>query len=270
MTRVLVVDDCAVDRTLAGEILKREAGFAIEYALSGEEALQQIERAAPDLVLTDLQMPRIDGLQLVSIVREKYPARAGHLDDVAGERGDCLSGLAIGGGQLRPQDIFARQLAGHRSEGPAGGDQRVLLPESDGMSGAQRARLLARQRSRAFHPADRAFSGGMRGLGHLQSRRPGASGRGPGRGLGQCHVSRQPGVEFVAPRDGLPTPTIAWRKPAAASRPTRTAASRSKCGWPAERRSLSSATKAPASTPRPCPTRPTRPTSRKSPAGGSC
>ena len=46
MTRVLVVDDCAVDRTLAGEILKKEAGFAIDYARSGEEALQQIERVA--------------------------------------------------------------------------------------------------------------------------------------------------------------------------------------------------------------------------------
>jgi CheY-like chemotaxis protein len=73
MTRVLVVDDCAVDRTLAGEILKREAGFTIEYAQSGDEALEHIGRAAPDLVLTDLQMPRIDGLQLVAAVREKYP-----------------------------------------------------------------------------------------------------------------------------------------------------------------------------------------------------
>ena len=73
MTRVLVVDDCAVDRTLAGEILKKEIGVTIEYARSGEEALQHIARSAPDLVLTDLQMPRIDGLQLVSTVREKYP-----------------------------------------------------------------------------------------------------------------------------------------------------------------------------------------------------
>ena len=72
MTRVLVVDDCAVDRTLAGEILKKEAGISIDYARTGEEALQFIDGATPDLVLTDLQMPRMDGLQLVSIVREKY------------------------------------------------------------------------------------------------------------------------------------------------------------------------------------------------------
>ena len=73
MTRVLVVDDCAVDRTLAGEILKQATGFTVDYARSGDEALQQIARAAPDLVLTDLQMPHIDGLQLVSTVRESYP-----------------------------------------------------------------------------------------------------------------------------------------------------------------------------------------------------
>jgi CheY-like chemotaxis protein len=73
MTRILVVDDCVVDRTLAGEILKRDSDVSIEYAGSGDEALEQIERAAPDLVLTDLQMPRVDGLQLVSTVRAKYP-----------------------------------------------------------------------------------------------------------------------------------------------------------------------------------------------------
>lgn len=47
MKRVLVVDDCAVDRMLAGEILRRDTGFTIDYAPSGEDALQQIERAAP-------------------------------------------------------------------------------------------------------------------------------------------------------------------------------------------------------------------------------
>jgi CheY-like chemotaxis protein len=73
VTRVLVVDDCAVDRTLAGEILKKTAGFTVDFARSGEEALEQIGYAMPDLVLTDLQMPRMDGLQLVAAVREKYP-----------------------------------------------------------------------------------------------------------------------------------------------------------------------------------------------------
>ncbi len=72
MTRVLVVDDCAVDRTLAGEILRKDAGFSVDYACSGEEALQHIERGPPDLVLTDLQMGHMDGLQLVSAIREKY------------------------------------------------------------------------------------------------------------------------------------------------------------------------------------------------------
>jgi len=73
MTRVLVVDDSAVDRTVAAGILMREAGFFIDCACNGEDALQQIKGALPDLVLTDLQMAPIDGLQLVSIVREKYP-----------------------------------------------------------------------------------------------------------------------------------------------------------------------------------------------------
>jgi CheY-like chemotaxis protein len=73
MTRVLVVDDCAVDRTLAGEILRKEAGFSIDYACGGEEALERIGQVVPDLVLTDLQMCPMDGLQLVSAIRGRYP-----------------------------------------------------------------------------------------------------------------------------------------------------------------------------------------------------
>jgi CheY-like chemotaxis protein len=73
MTRVLVVDDSAVDRTLAGEILKRDTCYSVEFAQDGEEALKKIDRSPPALVLTDLQMPGVDGLQLVSAVRQRHP-----------------------------------------------------------------------------------------------------------------------------------------------------------------------------------------------------
>ncbi len=73
MTRILVVDDCAVDRAQAGWILTREADWTVEFATSGDDALRQMTKVLPDLVLTDLQMPNLDGLQLVSEVRVKYP-----------------------------------------------------------------------------------------------------------------------------------------------------------------------------------------------------
>lgn len=73
MATVLVVDDAAVDRRLAGGILARNPDLTLAYAANGAEALAQIERESPQLVLTDLRMPEIDGLELVQIVRNRYP-----------------------------------------------------------------------------------------------------------------------------------------------------------------------------------------------------
>jgi CheY-like chemotaxis protein len=112
MTRVLVVDDCAVDRTLAGEILKKEAGLTIDYARSGEEALQHIDRAAPDLVLTDLQMPRVDGLQLVSIVREKYPRVPIILMTSQGSEEIAFRALQLGAASYVPKTFLHDSLWG--------------------------------------------------------------------------------------------------------------------------------------------------------------
>lgn len=74
MPTILVVDDSSVDRTLVGGLLGGHKGLKIEYAAHGAQALAMMERGLPDLVLTDLMMPEIDGLALVATVRAKYPS----------------------------------------------------------------------------------------------------------------------------------------------------------------------------------------------------
>lgn len=73
MPNLLVVDDSAVDRRLIGELLAKSPDFKVEFALDGVEAMEKIGDNAPDLVLTDLVMPAMDGLELVSAVRRDYP-----------------------------------------------------------------------------------------------------------------------------------------------------------------------------------------------------
>lgn len=72
MPNVLVVDDSQVDRTLVGGLLKRSGGLEVSYAANGAEALEQIEKSKPDVVVTDLQMPVRDGLELVTAIRVHY------------------------------------------------------------------------------------------------------------------------------------------------------------------------------------------------------
>lgn len=73
MTRILVVDDSEVDRRVAAGLLQREAIYELSYARNGREAITSLRDAPVDLVLTDMQMPERDGLELVRAIRLHYP-----------------------------------------------------------------------------------------------------------------------------------------------------------------------------------------------------
>ena len=73
MSRVLVVDDSEVDRSLVGGLLQEELEVDVSYAVDGDDALRQVDEALPDLILTDLVMPGTDGLALVAELKEEHP-----------------------------------------------------------------------------------------------------------------------------------------------------------------------------------------------------
>jgi two-component system response regulator AtoC len=71
-SRVMVVDDDAETLALMHEIVAKE-GFEVETAEDGETALRRLEQWQPELVITDIHMPGMDGLALLAAVREKEP-----------------------------------------------------------------------------------------------------------------------------------------------------------------------------------------------------
>ncbi|MCX7422162.1 MAG: ATP-binding protein [Planctomycetia bacterium] len=73
MPRFLVVDDSSVDRTLAGGALGQIDNAEVHFAHDGISALEQVALLNLDLVVTDIHMPRLDGLQLVQELTRKYP-----------------------------------------------------------------------------------------------------------------------------------------------------------------------------------------------------
>lgn len=74
MTKILVVDDSAVDRRLIGGLLYQGNQYEIEYAENVSDALRYLtEQAEPDLIVTDLHMPDRSGLELVAAVRLEHP-----------------------------------------------------------------------------------------------------------------------------------------------------------------------------------------------------
>src|SRR4030042_67810 len=71
--RILVIDDEKEMRSFLSKALSRIAGVRVELAESGQEALQKLEKETFDLILTDLKMPGMDGLQLITEIAKVKP-----------------------------------------------------------------------------------------------------------------------------------------------------------------------------------------------------
>lgn len=75
MPSILIVDDETIFRKGIRLMISEMDGdwYVIDEAKDGAEALEKIEELQPDLLITDIKMPRIDGIQLQYIVKERYP-----------------------------------------------------------------------------------------------------------------------------------------------------------------------------------------------------
>jgi CheY-like chemotaxis protein len=70
--RILVVDDEPSLRETAGLILESE-GYEVLTAADGLEGLHALSKSLPDLIISDLNMPRMSGAEFLAVVRERFP-----------------------------------------------------------------------------------------------------------------------------------------------------------------------------------------------------
>jgi CheY-like chemotaxis protein len=99
-----------VDRHLAGALLERQAGCAVRYAADGKEALERVAEEVPDLVLADLQMPEMDGLELVRALKRDYPVVPVILMTGHGSEDIAARALSAGAASYVPKRHLASDL----------------------------------------------------------------------------------------------------------------------------------------------------------------
>lgn len=80
--RILVVEDDAVMREILSIMIQR-AGFQVDVADDGLMGVEMWEKGDYDLVLMDVQMPRMDGFEATGAIREKERTRGGHTPIIA-------------------------------------------------------------------------------------------------------------------------------------------------------------------------------------------
>jgi CheY-like chemotaxis protein len=110
MHTVLVVDDNPVDRHLAGSLLSKRENIQVSYAANGLEALRFLERQTPDLVLTDMLMPEMDGLELVKEIRDRHPLVPVILMTAYGSEEIAIQALQKGAASYVPKRNLAQSL----------------------------------------------------------------------------------------------------------------------------------------------------------------
>ncbi len=95
--RILVADDSVMTNKITSDILKK-AGYEVIDAFDGEEALMLIQQKKPDLLLTDIVMPKMSGLDICGIIRDDpaYNLMPIIILSTAGQEEDKLKGLELG------------------------------------------------------------------------------------------------------------------------------------------------------------------------------
>jgi DNA-binding response OmpR family regulator len=128
--RVLVVDDEAIVRDVLTRYLEKE-GFRVDAAADGEAALDIAARDRPDIVILDLMLPKLDGLEVFRRIRD-----GGDLPVVMltakGDEVDRVVGLELGADDymskpFSPREVVARIRAVLRRDG------RSAPPDGDGL-----------------------------------------------------------------------------------------------------------------------------------------
>lgn len=110
MTTILVVDDSTVDRTYAAGLLAKEGSWEVIEAADGKAAIAKIKELAPDVIVTDLQMPEMNGLELIAEVRKSHSHIPVIMMTSKGSEEIAVEALQAGASSYVPKRVISSSL----------------------------------------------------------------------------------------------------------------------------------------------------------------
>lgn len=111
MKKILIVDDNKLERTVLKQYLKNQ-GYQVELASSGDEALNTCSHNLPDLVVSDVMMPQMDGLEFCRRLRATPSGKLIPFIFLSGknELEDRNNGLEIGANDYITKPVDPKEL----------------------------------------------------------------------------------------------------------------------------------------------------------------
>lgn len=112
MRRILVTEDSATMRSLLVATIEASGDYEVIEAASGFEALRLLPRERVDLIITDINMPDINGLELINYVRksETYRNTPLFIISTEGREKDVEKGLTLGANEYLVKPIDPERL----------------------------------------------------------------------------------------------------------------------------------------------------------------
>jgi DNA-binding NtrC family response regulator len=114
--KILVVDDEALIREMIKKGLSQMGGYSVEVAQNGKEAIEKLEKDIFDLVLTDLKMPEMDGLELLKNIKGTRPEMMVILMTAYGSIETAVEAMRIGANDYITKPINFDDLLIHISK----------------------------------------------------------------------------------------------------------------------------------------------------------
>ncbi len=109
MKKVIIADDSATMRLFIRMFLRNIHGVIITESPDGLDAIEKIKREHFDLLITDLQMPNMDGLKLIENIRSMGLQIPIIILTTCGEEADVKKGLGLGA-----NDYLTKPISGHK------------------------------------------------------------------------------------------------------------------------------------------------------------
>mgnify|MGYP000678169248 CR=1 FL=1 len=108
--KILVVDDEAPIREVLQRGLSQMGGFLVDTAKNGQEAIEKVERETFDMVLTDLMMPEMDGMELLRIVKGTRPELPVIMMTAYGSIDNAVEAMKIGANDYITKPVDFKDL----------------------------------------------------------------------------------------------------------------------------------------------------------------
>jgi CheY-like chemotaxis protein/anti-sigma regulatory factor (Ser/Thr protein kinase) len=157
MPRILIAEDSPT-QALQVQAFLEDAQFEVEVQPNGAKALAAVPTARPQIVLTDLDMPEMNGLELVSAIRKQYPSIPVVVMTAHGTEDTAVQALQAGAASYVPKRILERDIINIL--------RQLLSVQSEQHSQQQLFDCLSQSESRFSLPNDPKLIGAVRGFIH--------------------------------------------------------------------------------------------------------